>query len=323
MARTLPPLETFRFFEAAARHLNFTRAAEEMHVTHGAVSQRIKRLEEHLGVPLFRRTGRRMLLTDEGSRLLERVRSAIAEIAEGVEAISPAKGEQILTISTAPCFAAYWLLPRLADFNEHHPDIQVNIRATRSLTDFTRDGIDMAVRMGPGTWAGLKSIKLHDEELIPVCSPAFRGGRLPRVPGDLLKVPLLHDERQPWSNWFKAVGMDYRDTGQGPRYSGENLLFPAAIAGLGVALARASLVEADLESGRLVRLFTQSVPTRYSYFIVYPPGSETSGKIQVFQRWLLEQVQPGKRKGAIGAQAGQDVTDDAPPPVRRRRLASA
>ena len=323
MSRTLPPLEAFRFFEAAARHLNFTHAAEEMHVTHGAVSQRIKRLEEHLGTPLFRRSGRRMLLTDEGSRLLERVRAAINEIAEGVEAIRPGDRDRILTISTVPCFAAYWLLPRLADFNEHHPDIQVNIRATRSLTDFTRDGIDMAVRVGPGTWAGLTSIKLYDEKLVPVCSPAFLGGQLPRVPGDLLKVPLLHDERQPWSNWFEAVGLDYRDAGQGSRYSEENLLLPAAIAGLGVALARASLVEADLESGRLVRLFSHSVRTRYSYYIVYPPGSEGTDKIQVFQEWLFEQVRPDQRVGAIGPRTGKGVVGGTPRPVRLRRVASA
>src|SRR6266702_758889 len=295
MVRTLPPLETFRFFEAAARHLNFTHAAEEMHVTHGAVSQRIKRLEEHLGTPLFRRSGRSMLLTDEGRRLQERVRAAIGEITEGVEAIRPNNTGRILTISTPPCFA---------DFNEHHPDIQVNIRATRSLTDFTRDGIDMAVRFGPGKWAGLISIKLRDEELVPVCSPALRAGRLPRVPSDLLKMPLLHDERQPWSLWFEAVGLEYRDTGQGPRYSDASLLLPAAIGGLGVALARASLVEAELASGRLVRLFSRSVPTRYSYFIVYPPRSASSGKIQVFQEWLLEQVRPVERKDAIVAQAG-------------------
>jgi DNA-binding transcriptional LysR family regulator len=116
-------------------------------------------------------------------------------------------------------------------------------------------------------------------------------------------MPLLHDERQPWSIWFEAVGLDYRDAGQGPRHSEENLLLPAAIAGLGVALVRASLVEADLASGRLVRLFSRSVPTRSSYFIVYPPGSETLGKIQVFQRWLLGQVRPVERKDAIGAQA--------------------
>src|SRR5712691_5741063 len=304
MVRTLPPLETFRFFEAAARHLNFTHAAEELHVTHGAVSQRIKRLEEHLGARLFRRSGRSMLLTDEGRRLLERVRAAISEIAEGIEAIRPGNKDRTLTISTVPCFAAYWLLPRLADFNEHHPDIQVNIRAALSLTDFTRDGVDMAVRFGPGTWPGLISIKLYDEELVPVCSPALRGGRLPRVPADLLKAPLLHDERQPWSIWFEAVGLDYRDTGQRPRYSDSNLLLPAAVAGLGVALARASLVEADLASGRLVRLFSRSVPTRYSYFIVYPPRSASSGKIQVFQEWLLEQVRPVERKDAIVAQAG-------------------
>ncbi len=148
MPRILPPLETFRFFEAAARHLNFTHAAKEMHLTHGAVSQRIKRLEEHLGTALFLRGGRGMLLTDEGRRLLERVQTAISEITEGVEAIRPNNTDRILTISTAPCLAAYWLLPRLADFNEQHPDIQVNVRATLALTDFGRDGVDMAVQCG-------------------------------------------------------------------------------------------------------------------------------------------------------------------------------
>src|SRR6266581_9572566 len=150
MPRILPPLETFRFFEAAARHLNFTHAAEEMHVTHGAVSQRIKRLEEDLGTPLFRRTGRSMLLTDEGRRLLERVRAAIGEITEGVEAIRSSNRDRILTVSMVPGFATYWLLPRLAEFIERHPDIEVNIRPTLSLTDFTRDEVDMAVRFGPG-----------------------------------------------------------------------------------------------------------------------------------------------------------------------------
>jgi len=303
MPSILPPLETFRFFEAAARHLNFTHAAKEMHVTHGAVSQRVKRLEEHLGTALFRRSGRGMLLTDEGRRLLERVQTAISEITEGVEAIRPNNTDRILTISTTPCLAAYWLLPRLADFNEQHPDIQVNVRATLSLTDFGRDGVDMAVRFGPGTWPGLISIKLRDEELVPVCSPALRGGRLPRVPRDLLTMPLLHDERQPWSIWFEAVGLDYRDTGQGPRYSDANLLLPAAIGGLGVALVRASLVEAELASGRLVRLFSRSVRTRYSSFIVYPPRSKSFGKVQVFQQWLLEQARPVERKDAVIAQA--------------------
>ncbi len=155
MLRTLPPLETFRFFEAAARHLNFTHAAKELHVTHGAVSQRIKRLEKDLGTPLFRRSGRGMLLTDEGRRLLERVQAAIGEITEGVEAIRPNNPDRILTISTPPCLAAYWLLPRLADFNEHHPDIQVNIRATPSLTDFARDGVDMAASISLSVGLGL------------------------------------------------------------------------------------------------------------------------------------------------------------------------
>jgi LysR family glycine cleavage system transcriptional activator len=270
--------------------LNFTRAAEEMHVTHGAVSQRIKRLEEHLGMPLFRRSGRAMLLTDQGRLLQERVRAAISEITEGVEAIGSGNKDGVLTISMVPGFATYWLLPRLAGFIERHPDIDVNIRATLSLADFERDGVDMAVRFGGGAWPGLISIKLYDENLVPVCSPAFRGGRLPRAPAELLKLPLLHDERQPWSLWFDAIGLDWRDTGEGPRYSEQTLLLAAAIGGLGVALARASLVRADLESGRLVRLFPQTVRTRYSYFIVYPKGSEARGKIQAFRDWLLEQA---------------------------------
>jgi LysR family glycine cleavage system transcriptional activator len=167
----------------------------------------------------------------------------------------------------------------------------VNIRATLARTDFAGDGIDMAVRAGAGTWEGLTSIKLQDEQLVPVCSPAFREGRLPRVPADLLKVPLLHDERQPWSIWFEAIGLEYRDVGGGTRYTDQNLLIPAAVAGLGVALARSSLVQADLETGRLVRLFSRSVPARSSYFIVYPKGSQGRRKVQVFQQWLLEQFE--------------------------------
>jgi LysR family glycine cleavage system transcriptional activator len=310
MPRTLPPLEMFRFFEAAARHLNFTRAALEMHVTHGAVSQRIKRLEADLGTQLFRRSGGRIALTDDGSRLLARVRAAIDEITEGVDAIRPGNGEQILTISTMPCFAAYWLLPRLADFNRSQPSIQVNLRATLSLTDFTRDGVDMAVRAGAGTWDGLISIKLHDEELVPVCSPAYQDGHLPRVPRDLLKVTLLHDERRPWSLWFEAAGLDPRDAVKGPRYSDNNLLIPAVIAGLGVALARASLVRADLESGRLVQLFS-GVPAKSAYFIVYPPVSQSREKVQVFQRWLLEQALD-ERNEAAGAQATHVLRRPAP-----------
>jgi LysR family glycine cleavage system transcriptional activator len=141
------------------------------------------------------------------------------------------------------------------------------------------------------------------------------------VPGDLLNVPLLHDERQPWSIWFEAVGLNYPDIGQGPRFGDGNLLLPAAIAGLGVALARASLVERDLAAGRLVRLFSRSVPTRYSYFIVYPPGSEASGKIQVFQQWLLEQVRPGDRESPADGPSEQDLTDRTPRAARRRGLA--
>jgi LysR family glycine cleavage system transcriptional activator len=286
----LPPLTALRAFEAAARHLNFSRAAEELHVTHGAVSHQMKALEAHLGMALFKRQGREMRLTDAGALLQEHVADALQRLKRGVAALRDKRRGEVLTVTTTPAFATRWLLPRLADFQALHPEIDVNLRATQTLTDLARDGIDLAIRYGPGGWPGLAADKLLDEEIFPVCSPDFRSGRLPTQPAELADLVLLRDSRQPWRDWFLSVGLDWPEPARGPIYDDASLLLQAAAGGLGVALARAALAQAELASGRLVRLFPDSARASFAYYVVHPPGARLVPKIAAFRAWLDRQV---------------------------------
>jgi LysR family glycine cleavage system transcriptional activator len=286
----LPPLTALRAFEAAARHLNFSRAAEELHVTHGAVSHQMKSLEAHLGIALFRRQGRQMQLTDAGRNLQEHVHEALRRLKRGIAELRAAVRGQVLTVTTTPAFATRWLLPRLADFQTRHPEIDVNVRATSALIDFDRDAVDLAIRYGPGGWAGLEADKLLDEDVFPVCSPDFRGGRLPTRIDDLKDVMLLRDPRQPWRDWFLSVGLDWPEPARGPVYDDASLLLQAAAGGLGVALARGALAQAELQTGRLVRLFPDSARASFAYYVVHPPGARLLPKVSVFADWLAQQV---------------------------------
>src|ERR1700675_3538763 len=286
MDRRTIPLETLRFFDAAARHLNFTRAGEELFVTHGAVSQRMKALEEHVGVPLFKRDGRAMRLTKPGQELRVRISAALNDIGRAIEFVRGGD-DRTLTVSVLPAFATRWLIPRLSRFNALHPDVDINIRASQSLIDFDRDGVDLAVRFGAGSWAGLHSEKLLEEELFPVHAPSLKAAARLSEPRQLLDLPLLPDERQPWSIWFNSIGIDPPRSLSGPIYSDANLLMEAALAGHGIALARTSFVAPDLDSGRLVRLFNQSAKTKFSHYVVYPIRSEGQEKIARFKEWIL------------------------------------
>jgi LysR family transcriptional regulator, glycine cleavage system transcriptional activator len=296
------PLEGFRFFEAAARHLSFTKAAAELCVTHGAVSQRIKSMERELKAKLFLRDGRNMLLTATGSELYRRVRIALNEIDRAVELVRNGRIERPLTVSAIPAFATRWLIPRLSAFNRLHPDVLVNIRASLALADFDRDGVDIAIRFGAGVWPDMKADKLFDDELFPVCAPNFRAGKFPSTPAQLLNLPLLHDERQPWSIWFSALGSSAEPTIDGPTYGDGNLLLEAAAAGHGIALARGSFVEQDLAAGRLIRLFDFSAKTRYSHYLVYPAHERLRRTVDLFRQWILdeasEQAESGQTKPA-------------------------
>lgn len=293
MPDRLPPLSALRAFETAARHLNFSRAAEELYITHSAVSHQIKTLEGHLEVKLFRRSGRAMLLTSEGQRLYAHVREAFARLQKGVAELRPEARRGTLTVSVLPGFAARWLVPRLPDFYRHHPELDVNLRATTGLTDFGREDVDLAVRFGPGQWPGLVAEKLLDEEIFPVCSPRYRGGKLPRTPEELLGCTLLHHVYEPWEEWFRAIGLKTAAIPPGPGFSESNLLLKAAVEGQGVALALGVLVQSELKSGELKQCHA-SLKARYAYYLVHPEQDPLPPKVGAFKSWLREAACPAK-----------------------------
>jgi LysR family glycine cleavage system transcriptional activator len=293
MRDRLPPLHALRAFETAARHLNFSRAAEELSVTHSAVSHQIKALEGHLGVKLFRRSGRAMLLTGDGQRLYVHVREAFGRLQRGVAELRDDARRSTLTVSVLPGFAARWLVPRLPEFYRRHPDMDVNLRATVELTDFSREEVDLAVRFGAGDWPELTAEKLLDEEIFPVCSPRYRKGRLPRTPEELLGCTLLHHVYEPWGQWFRAVGMTAPAIPHGPGFSESNLLLKAAVEGQGVALALGVLVENELKTGELVQCFP-GLRARYAYYLVHPQQNPLPPKVEAFKAWLKQEA---RRRG--------------------------
>lgn len=294
MARSLPPLNGLRAFEAAARHLSFTRAAEELHVTQAAVSHQIKGLEERLGMRLFRRLNRALMLTDEGQRLFPAVRDAFERLAEAVEGLRARDTAGPLTVSVLPSFAAKWLVPRLSRFQERFPDIDLRITALERLVDLARDDVDVAIRFGSGTWRGVHAEMILADRVTPVCSPAL-AQRL-RDPADLAHVTLLHETMEPmrnfpdWAAWLQAAGVNGVDVSRGLRFSHTHILLQAAIDGRGIALGQAPLAADDLAAGRLIAPFALSLPVGYAYYLVYLPEAAERPKIKAFREWVLAEM---------------------------------
>lgn len=285
----LPSLHALRSFEAAARHGNFSRAGAELHITHGAISHQMKALERELGVTLFHRRSRGVELTAPGRELAATVREALGRIARGVAELR-GRPHRALTISVLPAFATHWLIPRLADFNRLHPDIDINIRASQALVDFATEDVDLAVRYGGGEWPGLRAVQLAHEDVFPVCSPRFNNGRLPKTLDELAKARLLHTPLQPWDEWFRALGIRAALSRRGMTFNETDMLLRGAIDGLGIALSRRLLAQPELDAGRLVRPVPHSVRADWSYFIVYPDAIEPSPRLLIFRDWLLEQA---------------------------------
>lgn len=287
MRRRLPPLNSLRAFESAARQLSFTKAADELAVTQSAVSHQVASLEEWAGVPLFKRQGRQMALTEAAAKYLPAVTAALDQIAlasRKLQAVDPTHGW--LTVAVMPSFAAKWLVPRLADFHEKNPDMDVWIATFEAQTGALASDVDLAIRYGKGEWPGLTSVKILSDELFPVCAPRL-GGQL-REPADLTRATLLHDElREDWSMWFRAAGLTTVDPARGPGFDDSGLLIQAAIEGLGVALGRSVLVKGDLEAGRLIRPFETKIPAESAFYLVYPPDLENTPKIKSFRDWLI------------------------------------
>jgi len=291
MVRRLPPLSALRPFEAAARLESFSRAAEELHLTHGAVSRQVRALEDHVGAPLFTRHGKRVALTPGGRAYAERLRAALLEIAQATEAAGTARRDNRLTISVLPSFASRWLMPRLIRFMDANPEIEVNVHTSNLLANFAADEIDVAVRFGRGPWPGLACEKFLDDEYFPVARPKMNRGRLPREPKDLLKVRVMREDGDYWERWLEAAGVAAVPL-EGPLFNDSTYSLAAAARGEGVAMARRSIVGEDLERGVLKRLFGVSVRSAESYWFVSPKEIADSPRVKAFREWVKSELTP-------------------------------
>ncbi|MSO93967.1 MAG: transcriptional regulator GcvA [Rhodospirillales bacterium] len=307
MARDLPPLNALKAFEAAARQLSFTRAAAELHVTQAAVSHQIKALEDRLGIPLFRRLNRNLLLTDAGQALLPAVSDALDRLAAAVARVRSRDVSGVLTVSTLDSFAGTWLVRKLGRFRDIQPEIDVRITTSDHQVDFAREDVDMAIRYGRGPWPGLYVERLMTEEVFPVCSPALlKKGPPLKEPADLRHYTLLHDDlKEDWRMWLAHAGVSDIDPTRGHGFHRSNLVIQAAVAGAGVALGRSVLVADELASGQLVKPFALSLPAEFAYYLVCPFQSAERPKVRAFSDWLLAEArdQGGSRggKGTTGA----------------------
>jgi len=305
MARKLPPLNALRAFEAAARQLSFTRAAEELHVTQAAISHQVKALEERLGVDLFVRAGRTLALTEAGERYLPTVRDAFDAIAAATARLYDDDHGGRLTVSTIHSFATAWLFRRLPAFRARHPEIDLLLDSEDRLVDFARDAVDLAIRYGGGGWPGLREEKLLEEEIFPVCSPALLDGDRPlNDPADLAHHTLIYDDMKVnWPAWLAAAGVPGLEPAAEIGYTDSHMILAAALAGQGVALARSILVGDELRAGRLVRPFAIGLSARFAYYVVAPAATWDRPKIKLFRAWLVEE--------AAAYEAGREP--DAPP----------
>ena len=291
MARRLPPLASLRPFEAAARLESFTRAAEELHLTHGAVSHQVRALEEHLGTPLFARHGKRVALTAAGRAFSERVRAALDEIARAADSLR-ARREDRLTVSVLPSFASRWLMPRLIRFMDAHPQVEVNVIASTALANFAADEVDVAIRFGVGPWPPHACEQFLEDEYFPVASPKGGRGKLPKTPRELLKLGIIREDRDYWPQWFEAAGVSIEEavTARGPIFNDSTYALQAAARGEGIALARRSIVAEDLERGALTRLFAIAVPSRERYWFVSPKETADMPKVKAFRAWVKKEL---------------------------------
>ena len=289
--RRLPPLSAVRVFEAAARHGNFTRAAEELGMTQAAVSYQVKLLEERLGAPLFRREGRGVVLTDAGSRASPQVSRAFDAIDQAFARVR-AEEEGLLTISTSNTFANTWLVWRLGSFQMAHPDMAVRLDTSDAISDLDSGEIDCAIRAGRGGWAGLAADKLVEIDFTPMVSPAFLASHPAIEPADLLDLPLISPHDPWWGAWLREAGVDVPDGARRPgvRLDSQAHEGHAAMAGQGVAMLTPFFWRNDLAEQKLAMPFEQVSTRGYAYWFVVPEGRRQVPKIKRFREWLLDEI---------------------------------
>lgn len=304
----LPSLQTLRAFEAAGRLNSYSKAAEELGLTHGAVSHRIRELEEQLGLCLFVRTGNSMIPTTEGLKLLNKVRQGLSVLEQAfvVPRTPSASTGRHVTIASAPSIGATWLFKRLAEFRAEHPGVDIDMRVSDSLSDYKKEKIDLGIRLGLGGWAGLNATHLFDEAITPVCSPQYRDCIGLHTPGDLAGAVLLRNVWTPWVSWFAAAGLDWPEPATGSIFDNSPLMLAAALDGQGVALGRHWLVVDELRAGRLVAPFDISVRDDFQYWLAWPTGRSVNPDAALLRDWLIAKAAAEQHPCPLGQPCSTD-----------------
>jgi LysR family glycine cleavage system transcriptional activator len=292
------PLNALRTFEAVASHLSFAKGANALNVSPAAVSSQIRALEQRLNQPLFHRRGRHITLTEAGRKLLPGVQRGLAELRQAVQAISQDRSEGALNVSMMPSFLQKWLMPRLAEFNQMHPQIDLRIHADHTLVNFEQSDFHAAIRFGGGQWVGTRAEKLMDDWILPVCSPRMvrEIGPIDTVQ-ELQQHDLLFVESEIWDAWFRVLGESGRDS-HWPLLNDSLSILMAAEQGQGIALSRWSLVARDIAAGRLVRPIDEVVQTDWSYYFVAPPHYYDLPKVAAFRDWIVGHCEEFERPDA-------------------------
>ncbi|WP_088330808.1 transcriptional regulator GcvA [Lacimicrobium sp. SS2-24] len=301
MSRRLPPLNSLKAFEAAARHLSFTKAADELFVTQAAVSHQIKSLESFLGIKLFLRKNRTLLLTEEGQGYYLDIKDIFSSLQDATQRLLARGAKGAITVALPPSFAIQWLVPRIHKFSAEHPDIDVRIKAVDFDEGHLTDDVDVAVYYGKGRWNGLHADKLHTEYLTPICSPMlFQSDKPLEELDDLRHHTLLHDaSREAWKNWIRHFNVLGVNVNQGPVFSHSMLVLQAAALGQGIALGHSVLARPEIQAGRLICPFDEKLITRNAYYLVCHESQADSGKIATFRQWVNTQVQEEQQDDVI------------------------
>ncbi|MEK9967873.1 MAG: transcriptional regulator GcvA [Ferrovibrio sp.] len=327
MSKRLPPLLALEAFDAAARSLSFKAAALELNLTPSAISHRVKHLEQHLGVPLFRRLNREIRLTEAGEDYYATVRRAFDQVAQVSLRVGRAIQVEELRLSSVPHFAASWIIPNLEELLNQRPGLRVYVESSIRNADFARDAVDAAVRYGNGAWPGLAATKLTDLSVAPVCTPALLK-RL-RKPADLREVTLIHFSQFPqsWGEWMQAAGLPSFEPKHEVYFDSVSQAIDAAENGLGIALGIAPLIGPRLATGRLVMPFGPMMPLQYGYWMTCRKAEANRAAIQALRDWLLQLMQraqasmkPHRPKllASVAAQQTFDKKRTEKAPKRRR-----
>ena len=306
MSRRIYPLNALRAFEASARHLSFVIAADELSVTPAAVSHQVKKLEEFLGFPLFRRKTRGLQLVESGQSLLSELSDVFLQLDNAMERVIDHDSRGTLTLSVAPTFAVMWLIPRLQKFYALHPEIDVRIATGLGLIDFQRDDFDAAIRLSNENWNGLETVKLFDESVTPMCSPQLLEGSSPlNSPDDLRNHVLLHNhsmdydpEAPTWETWLNAAGASNVDASRGTHFSLPDHGLQAAIDGSGVVLGWRTLSAPDVDAGRVVTPFDLSLSLGSSFYLCYPKAQGQRKNIVALRNWLEQEISEHENRGS-------------------------